>query len=118
MDEADCAPRVRELSTRVRELEMRQAELQDEDDVPPAQIDADTLKRVHERLEQLLLEGDAAPVKALMHDLVAEVLVEDPSTIRPVFRLPAGPVRNVGKMVGGEGLEPSTSALSALRSAC
>ena len=49
--------------------------------------------------------------KALLRELVVEVLVESRDSIIPTFRLPATSVCVTQSMVGRGGLEPPTSAV-------
>ena len=119
MDDSDCAPRIRPLNERLLQLRIRESELGEAESTESPTIDPLALAAIRDSLETLVLAGESAQVKGLLHSVIAEVVVDGPDHISPVFRLlTRPPVRKVGKMVGGEGLEPSTSALSALRSAC
>ena len=115
LSDVQCAPRIAGLTEQIEQLKTRLAELAAPADALPEPPPPEELSQIAARLEAALLTGDRPEVKALLHALVAEVVVDSRDRITPVFRVP---VRILGKMVGGEGLEPSTSALSALRSAC
>ncbi len=120
MSEETAAPRIEALSANLRELGQTRVELEaaKEDEEAVRAPSAADLEAVRAELASLLGEADSRVAKALLNELVAEVRVESRASIQPVFKLPTRQVRVLHGMVGGEGLEPSTSALSALRSAC
>lgn len=118
MPEKLCASRIESLSQKLAQLRNRHAEL-----LVMAECEQDiSLTREHlgdllGMVRSVLTEGHARAVKALLQALVVEVRVEGRHAIQPVFRVPAGGVRILDRVVGRGGLEPPTSALSARRSA-
>ena len=69
------------------------------------------MRDAEEAVRDAMLHGTSGQRKALLRELVVEVRVESRDSIIPTFRLPATSVRVTETMVGGDGLEPTTSSV-------
>ena len=91
LPEEVCGPRVRALGERAGKLRERQAELSTTLEEEALQApDPAGLSSLRGEVEAAMRSGSPAQVKALLQALVHEVRVEDASTVRPVFKIPAG----------------------------
>jgi len=100
MSEASCAARVERLSQKLGQLRTRQAELKEVvESEPRSHVTRQQMENVLSHVRAVLAEGHPPQVKAVLQALVAEVRVESRSSIRPVFRVPAGGVRILDRMV-------------------
>jgi hypothetical protein len=110
-----CRPRIERLAERLRGLRARQAELtaaiEDEQLIGPDPDQVETLKG---EIKEAMLDGPSERRKGILQELVAEVLVESRSCIRPTLRLPLGEVFPVSQMVhpGSQNKNPAASVLA------
>jgi site-specific DNA recombinase len=119
LPEAMCGERMRALADRLGELRARQAELEAAVDESPADDPwaAFDIEAVQADVQRLVAgEDDFTTRKALLRVFVEQIRVEAKTSIYPVFRVPATPVRLMSGLVGASGIEPETSAMSTQRS--
>jgi site-specific DNA recombinase len=109
MPERLCAPRIESLSQKLAQLRSRQAELAALAETEPGvRLTRESVGALLGKVREVLTEGHARLVKALLHALVVEVRVEGRHLIQPVFRVPSGGVRILNRLVDRRGVEPLT----------
>ncbi len=86
MPEDLCAPRLRKLHADRDQLRARAQQLRDQLATNTAAApDPAALAALRRRIRDVFTRGDGPTRKALLRTLIAEIKVEDRSTIRPFF---------------------------------
>ena len=88
LDEEVLATRLEILRTRQKQLCHRQAELTEEIDDEPVMPARSTLRAVVKHIETIIKTGDDLQRKALIETLIAEVRIEGPDRLTPIFKIP------------------------------
>lgn len=119
LPEDQCGKRVRALGARTAELRDRQSELQAVLDAMTAEPPtAGEIEALRNDIKRAIEEGPVTARKSFVQALVQEVRVEDRNDAVPTFRVPMNGqipalVREPSRLVGREGIEPSTRGLKA-----
>ena len=75
----------------------------------------DELEKMRATVQHAIEHGPTTLRKAVLQQFVVEVRIESRRVIWPTFRLPLGGVRELSRMVGREGVEPSHPTIGPAR---
>jgi len=105
-----CGPRTAALNDQLRSLRGREAELsaavEDEYIAEPAPAE---LAEIRAMVTEGMRDAPIPQRKAILQKFVSEVRVQSRKAIHPVFRLPLRGARELFRLVGREGVEPTVA---------